>query len=206
MNAKESTIIQNGHYFLKILDKETSKIEEEIREFGIYIENEIIPEETRDSILATIGKAKLLICQKFKQFRSLCYKNINSQIEENQFIPSIEDLAGFWDMVYIQVKLIQNSFIELRKLRQNDWKCLESSCITTYSTLPRRGPKKLQIISNNFQPIAPFKSENIKARDEARRLMSLDKKRLLQSQKKIRENVTEIEWSKLLNIDMDLFL
>ena len=78
MNAKESTAFQTGHQYLKILDKETSKIEEEIREFGIYIENEIIPEETKDSILATIGKAKLLIRQKFKQFRSLCNNNINS--------------------------------------------------------------------------------------------------------------------------------
>ena len=62
------------------------------------------------------------------------------------------------------------------------------------------------VVSNNFQPIFPMRCENIKARDETRRLMSLDKKRQLQSQKKNHENLIEIEWSKLLNIDMDLFL
>jgi hypothetical protein len=35
-----------------------------------------IPDEVRDSILAAIGKAKLLISQKFVQFRGLCDKNI----------------------------------------------------------------------------------------------------------------------------------
>ena len=63
-----------------------------------------------------------------------------------------------------------------------------------------------RVVSNNFQPIFPIRCENIKARNETRRLMSLDKKRQLQSQKKIHENLIEIEWSKLLNIDMDLFL
>ena len=62
------------------------------------------------------------------------------------------------------------------------------------------------VVSNNFQPIFPIRCENITARNETRRLMSLDKKRQLQSQKKIHENLIEIEWSKLLNIDMDLFL
>ena len=37
-------------------------------------------------------------------------------------MPTSEDLAGFWDMVYIQVEHIHSLFAELSTLRQNGWK------------------------------------------------------------------------------------
>ena len=56
------------------------KFEEQICDFEEDLANDgsTIPDETRDSILAAIGKAKLLISQKFVQFRGLCDKNIVS--------------------------------------------------------------------------------------------------------------------------------
>ena len=109
-------------------------------------ESKKIPEEVRDSILAANGKAKLLISQKLAQFRGLCDKNIVSNIaagrnirthepcihcqclllqtisrEEDPFVPTSEDLAGFWDMVYIQVEHINALFAELDTLRKNGW-------------------------------------------------------------------------------------
>ena len=44
--------------------------------------------------------------QKLVQFRGLCDKNIaamDPNAEHDPFVPTSEDLAGFWDMVYIQV-------------------------------------------------------------------------------------------------------
>ena len=46
----------------------------------------------------------------------------NSNPEEDPFVPTSEDLAGFWDMVYIQVEHIHSLFAELSTLRQNGWK------------------------------------------------------------------------------------
>ena len=40
------------------------------------------------------------------QFRGLCDKNIaamDTDAVPDPFVPTSEDLAGFWDMVYIQV-------------------------------------------------------------------------------------------------------
>ena len=45
--------------------------------------------------------------QKLVQFRGLCDKNIaamDPNAEHDPFVPTSDDLQGFWDMVYIQVK------------------------------------------------------------------------------------------------------
>ena len=43
-------------------------------------------------------------------------------VAEDPFVPTQEDLAGFWDMVYIQVEHINALFAELAKIRENGWK------------------------------------------------------------------------------------
>ena len=45
----------------------------------------------------------------------------NISREEDPFVPTSEDLAGFWDMVYIQVEHINALFAELATLRKNGW-------------------------------------------------------------------------------------
>lgn len=61
-----------------MVENEVFKFEEQICDFEEDLANDgtIIPEDIRDGILAAIGKAKLLISQKFVQFRGLCDKNI----------------------------------------------------------------------------------------------------------------------------------
>ena len=65
-------------FILQILENEIFKFEEQICDFEEDLGNESIPEDIRDSILAAIGKAKLLMSQKLMQFRGLCDKNIVS--------------------------------------------------------------------------------------------------------------------------------
>ena len=43
-------------------------------------------------------------------------------VAEDPHVPTNDDLAGFWDMVYIQVEHINALFKELTKIRQNGWK------------------------------------------------------------------------------------
>ena len=56
------------------------------------------------------------------KFSNFFFKFQNSNPEEDPFVPTSEDLAGFWDMVYIQVEHIHSLFAELSTLRQNGWK------------------------------------------------------------------------------------
>jgi hypothetical protein len=40
---------------------------------------------------------------------------------EDPFVPTSEDLAGFWDMVYLQVQHVNSLFADLYELRRNNW-------------------------------------------------------------------------------------
>ena len=40
---------------------------------------------------------------------------------EDPFVPTSEDLAGFWDMVYLQVQHVNSLFADLYELRKNNW-------------------------------------------------------------------------------------
>jgi len=152
--------VQDGHYYIKVLENEIFKFEEQICDF----EEELgmspdIPEECRENILSTVGLAKLLMAQKLTQFRGLCDKNINVSVEEDPFVPTAGDLAGFWDMVHIQVEQVHNRFAELQKLRSEGWKVVQ--------VVAKPKAKKPMNKSVN-KPIKPKeKSEAAKARDEA---------------------------------------
>ena len=45
----------------------------------------------------------------------------NVSREEDPFVPTCQDLAGFWDMVSIQVDQIHDRFSKLGDLRKADW-------------------------------------------------------------------------------------
>ena len=62
--------------FFQLIENETFKFEEHICDFEDDVSDSSIPDDVRDSILAAVGKAKLLMAQKLAQFRGLCDKNI----------------------------------------------------------------------------------------------------------------------------------
>lgn len=45
----------------------------------------------------------------------------NVSVEVDPFVPTSQDLAGFWDMVSIQVDQIHDRFSQLADLRKADW-------------------------------------------------------------------------------------
>jgi len=211
--------VHDGHYFIRLLENEIFKFEEQICDFEELVElsnsssntstTSTIPDDVMDSILAAVGKAKLLMSQKLVQFRGLCDKNIaamDPNAEHDPFVPTSEDLAGFWDMVYIQVEHIHTLFAELRELQSNGWKKPEpvpkstseknakNSNMTKKKTRPAsaRAVGKKKIVGNNGkEPSASSndnnsseneqnankKSEAAKARDEARKKMMAERKK-----------------------------
>ena len=92
--------VHDGHYFIKVcltivllglsrltllhfvllqlIENECFKFEEQICDFEDDSTNPAVPDDIRDSILAAIGKARLLMAQKLAQFRGLCEKNVVS--------------------------------------------------------------------------------------------------------------------------------
>merc|ERR1712241_913124 len=149
---------QDGHYFIEDLNGGSN-----------------IPEDVRDSILTVIGMAKLLMAQKLTQFRELCYKNINVSRDEDPFVPTSQDLAGFWDMVSIQVEQIHKRFEGLGELRKANWVVKKPEPVKNNKTVSKKTP-------SNKKP--KEKSEAAKARDEARKKMLEERKRMMKEKAK----------------------
>ena len=59
----------------QLIENECFKFEEQICDFEDDSTNPALPDDIRDSVFATIGKARLLMAQKLAQFRGLCVKN-----------------------------------------------------------------------------------------------------------------------------------
>jgi len=169
--------IQDGHYFIKVLENEIFKFEENICDFeeDLNSQGSLISDEVRDTILVVIGMAKLLMAQKLTQFRELCYKNINVSVEVDPFVPTSQDLAGFWDMVSIQVDQIHDRFSQLADLRKADWIVKKPEVVKNNKTAAKKTPVA------KSKP--KEKSEAAKARDEARRKMLEERKRMMKQNK-----------------------
>jgi len=177
--------VQDGHYFLKVLENEIFKFEENICDFEEDLNNGVnIPDDVRDSILTVVGMAKLLMAQKLTQFRGLCDKNINVTREEDPFVPTCQDLAGFWDMVHIQVEQIHKRFDDLVELKKRNW-------VAKVPEVAKNNKTKGKKINVN-KPVKPkAKSEAALARDEARKKMLEERKKMMKekSQKKEEDDV-----------------
>jgi len=172
--------VQDGHYFIKVLENEIFKFEENICDFEEDLNGgSQIPEEVRDSILTVIGMAKLLMAQKLTQFRELCYKNINVSREEDPFVPTCQDLAGFWDMVSIQVDQIHHRFQGLVDLRKAGWVVKKPEVVKSNKN-NKSNAKKTPVSKSKPKE----KSEAAKARDEARKKMLEDRKRMMKEKAK----------------------
>lgn len=117
-----------GRYYLDLLEKEKSFLLEQVEHAKTVLEGEDetrMDQEVKGMILSANGKALLLINKKFKQFEELCEANMNRNADE-QFATLNDDLAGFWDMLNIQVSEIRKSFEILWEAEANDWKLGES--------------------------------------------------------------------------------
>lgn len=138
-------------YFYQLLESEIFHLEGQICDLECELSMDDnnnpgmgIPEQVRDAILVVVGKAKLLMTQKMEQFRQLCNQNLvimtanrfsfdppTNDIEpfkqkdtfgRDPRIPTSEDLAGFWDLVSIQVAEVKTALQKLNKLKENNWR------------------------------------------------------------------------------------
>lgn len=121
----------DGNYYLKLLDKNTDDLNYLCQNFQKYTDQSntdfyVTNEDSLGEIQTAIGKAQLLINQKFKQFRGLCVKNLKDKSDdvllgEGEFLTLDGDLAGFWDMVCLQIEDIKRLFIKLDEMKSNNW-------------------------------------------------------------------------------------
>lgn len=172
--------MREGHAFLATLCSTQETLESRIREAQRDLDDAAVPEDSKGQIRATIGKANLLITQKFKQFRELCHKNIEQNVDDS-FPTTGSDLAGFWDMVMLQVENVHALFEELNALRANNWEELKKTGSTRVAALR---PAKKTVASRSV-PASPKRSE--KAEEAARSRLEA-RKRLMEAKRQARQS------------------
>ncbi|XP_066982200.1 disks large-associated protein 4-like [Macrobrachium rosenbergii] len=116
--TKEIEQEKDGSLFLRIVEKEVTELRELINtaESDLGTFGDQVSEEVQGKVLAAIGKARLLSSQKIEQFRGLCQQNIDGPKGDEPAIIAA-DLAGFWDMVSIQVDNVRQLFKEVGDLK-----------------------------------------------------------------------------------------
>lgn len=103
------------NHFRNILECESKNLEKLCEEWSKILENNSTTpgedkEELFGSIRSTIGQAKLLMSQRFKQFSNLID---NCEFNTGQHPTRLDDLAGFWEMIYFQVEDVKKKFSSL---------------------------------------------------------------------------------------------
>uniref|UniRef100_A0A1B6FIF2 Uncharacterized protein n=1 Tax=Cuerna arida TaxID=1464854 RepID=A0A1B6FIF2_9HEMI len=179
---------KDGQYYLKLVLTETERLESLAAEMEMEVSS--VPEHMEGRLRAAAGKAKLLASQKLAQFKGLCHKNINQDTTED-FPTTCEDLAGFWDMVSIQVASVHEEFKEIDILRKAGWpeksateEGVKKEAVSNGSGTSRR-PKLAPV-----QPkVNPVKSNASKARDEARKRMLAERRKEMRKNTNTNEDI-----------------
>lgn len=185
--AEKTVEEKNGHYFMKLLKQETDRLlslaalaEAELSSSGDSVP---LPEEAAGKLRSAAGKARLLASQKMQQFEGLCQKNIN-QVPGEEFPTTNEDLAGFWDMVMLQVVQVNELFDQIEKLRSSQWQetVPEKKTITS---IPQNGTTAKRRVPPIHKSKSTANSEANKkareAREQARRQLIEEKRRAMRS-------------------------
>ncbi|KAA0199411.1 hypothetical protein HAZT_HAZT012022 [Hyalella azteca] len=78
----------------------------------------LISDDVLGDINVAIGQAELLKKERFKQFVGLIDA---CEFKRGEKETTIQDLQGFWDIIYFQVDDILQKFSALQKLKANKW-------------------------------------------------------------------------------------
>ncbi|XP_014915457.1 disks large-associated protein 5 isoform X2 [Poecilia latipinna] len=105
-------------YFRSEMSSETDRLTDLCLRWESRVEDETIPEEMRDQMRTAVGQARLLIKERFNQFRGLVD---DCEFSRGEKVTTCTDLQGFWDMVYFQVEDVNRKFDALREAEGRGW-------------------------------------------------------------------------------------
>ncbi|XP_017057320.1 uncharacterized protein LOC108098706 isoform X2 [Drosophila ficusphila] len=155
-----SSGIKDGNHFLKLLKEEQIRLLALAALADKYTDalyaTPDITEDTFGLLRSASGKARLLVSQKMKQFEGLCHNNLNRS-PEDAFPTTVDDLQGFWDMVYLQVKHVDSIFADIELLKANNWK--RAAEPVKVESVPNRSTKPAKIAA--IQAKTSGKNNNI---------------------------------------------
>ncbi|XP_061113651.1 disks large-associated protein 4-like [Conger conger] len=183
---------RDGHWFLKLLQAETARMEGWCQQMEQETKENPLTEEVLGKIRSAMGSAQLLMSQKFQQFRGLCDQNLNLSANPR---PTAQDLAGFWDLLQLSIEDISLKFDELYHLKSNDWKLADSPEKKEEKKQPPPVPKKpskAKMAASREKAGLPDPSTD-KQRQEARKRLMAAKRAASVRQNSATESADSIE-------------
>nr|XP_033819828.1 disks large-associated protein 4 isoform X1 [Geotrypetes seraphini] len=180
---------RDGHWFLKLLQAETERLEGWCRQMDKETKENNLCEEVIGKVLSAVGSAQLLMSQKFQQFRGLCEQNLNPNSNPR---PTAQDLAGFWDLLQLSIEDISLKFDELYHLKANKWQLAETPEKKEVKKQPPPVPKKP---AKPKTPLSRDKASDSvdKQRQEARKRLMAAKRAASVRQNSATESADSIE-------------
>ncbi|XP_059174972.1 LOW QUALITY PROTEIN: uncharacterized protein LOC131955042, partial [Physella acuta] len=147
-------------YFRDLVKVETKRLNDLCQEWTETISNTAdLGEDSEGQIRSTVGKAQLLIDQRFKQFIGLV-DNCEFDLGEKETTPT--DLQGFWEMIYFQVEDVNQMFSRLTELQNNDWQVK----LTPVKNVPKKRPAVKVSKSKVKSNFAAFRQEMMNRKKE----------------------------------------
>ncbi|XP_064155521.1 disks large-associated protein 4 isoform X1 [Anguilla rostrata] len=183
---------RDGHWFLKLLQAETARMEGWCQQMEQETKDNQLTEEVLGKIRSAVGSAQLLMSQKFQQFRGLCDQNLNLSANPR---PTAQDLAGFWDLLQLSIEDISLKFDELYHLKSNDWQLADSPEKKEEKKQPPPVPKKpskAKVAAGREKAGQPDPSTD-KQRQEARKRLMAAKRAASVRQNSATESADSIE-------------
>lgn len=195
--TEKTTEEKDGNYFLKLLKQETDRL----LSLAASAEAELasgdpvaLPEEAAGKLRSAAGKARLLASQKMQQFEGLCQKNIN-QVPGEAFPTTNDDLAGFWDMVMLQVVQVNELFEQIEKLKKSQWQEVVPEKKNNASHSQNGNTAKRRITPVHKTKPTANREANKKAREarvQARRELMEEIRRAMRSNMQNQDNTVKI--------------
>ncbi|VDI31313.1 disks large-associated protein 5 [Mytilus galloprovincialis] len=104
-------------YFRQLMKSQTERLNQLCQKWD-DIDTTNLSEDVNGQLRTVVGQAQLLIAQRFKQFNGLVD---NCEFKQGEKETTCTDLQGFWEMIYFQVEDVNQKFIDLDKLKANNW-------------------------------------------------------------------------------------
>uniref|UniRef100_A0A3Q3GAS1 Discs, large (Drosophila) homolog-associated protein 3 n=1 Tax=Labrus bergylta TaxID=56723 RepID=A0A3Q3GAS1_9LABR len=117
-SGRASPCMRDGEFFLRLLQTEVERMEGWCQNMEREAEENELPEEVLELIRNAVGSAQMLMSQKVQQFFRLCQQSVDPSAYPQ---PTSQDLAGFWDLLQLNIEDVRVKFQDLQRVKDSNW-------------------------------------------------------------------------------------
>uniref|UniRef100_A0A665TCA2 Discs, large (Drosophila) homolog-associated protein 3 n=1 Tax=Echeneis naucrates TaxID=173247 RepID=A0A665TCA2_ECHNA len=118
-SGRASPCMRDGEFFLRLLQTEVERMEGWCQSMEREAEENELPEEILELIRNAVGSAQMLMSQKVQQFFRLCQQSVDPSAYPQ---PTSQDLAGFWDLLQLNIEDVRVKFQDLQSIKDSGWR------------------------------------------------------------------------------------